>query len=232
MPTRTPDAPATSERFTLGRMRNPVRGFINGAAAVAFGIGGVFLWARAAGDVTREVALLVFAASQVALYTVSSLYHSLDWPDRWKERMRRLDHSMIYVLIAGTYTPLAAIVLDGWLRIAVLVAVWGIAAIGAVQKALLPRLGSGFSITLQTFQGWLAILLLLPLAQRLPWPALVLGALGGLLYTLGMALYVTRRPRLWPRVFSYHEVFHILVVSGSAAHYAMTLWYVAPFAGT
>ncbi len=112
MPTTTPDAPATSERFTLGRMRNPVRGFLNGAAAVAFGIGGVFLWARAAGDVTREVALLVFAASPVALYTVSSLYHSVDWRDRWKERIRRLDHSMIYVLIAGTYTPLAAIVLD------------------------------------------------------------------------------------------------------------------------
>ncbi len=216
----------------LGRMRNPVRGFLNGAAAVAFGIGGMFLWARAAGDVTREVALLVFAASQVALYTVSSLYHSVDWPDRWKGRMRRLDHSMIYVLIAGTYTPLAAIVLDGWLRIAVLVAAWGIAAIGTMQKALLPRLRSGFSIALQTFQGWLAILLLLPLAQRLPWPALVLGAVGGLLYTLGMVFFVTRRPRLWPRVFSYHEVFHVLVASGSAAHYAMILWYVAPFAGT
>ncbi len=212
MPTTTPDAPATSERFTLGRMRNPVRGFLNGAAAVAFGIGGVFLWARAAGDVTREVALLVFAASQVALYTVSSLYHSLDWPDRWKERMRRLDHSMIYVLIAGTYTPLAAI--------------------GALQKALLPGLSNGFSIALQTIQGWLAILLVLPLAQRLPWPALVLGALGGLLYTLGMAFFVTRRPRLWPRVFSYHEVFHIFVASGSAAHYAMILWYVAPFSAT
>ncbi len=230
MPTTT-HAPPTPERVTLGRMRNPVRGFLNGAAAIAFGIGGVFLWARAAGDVTREVALLVFAASQVALYTVSSLYHSVDWPARWKQRMRRLDHSMIYVLIAGTYTPLAAIVLDGWLRIAVLVAVWGIAAIGAVQKALLPRLGSAFSITLQTCQGWLAILLLLPLAQRLPWPALVLAALGGLLYTLGMAFFVTRRPRLWPRVFSYHEVFHVCVVSASAAHYTMTLWYVAPFVG-
>ena len=229
MPTTT-HAPPTPERVTLGRMRNPVRGFLNGAAAVAFGVGGVFLWARAAGDVTREVALLVFATSQVALYTVSSLYHSVDWRDQWKERMRRLDHSMIYVLIAGTYTPLAAIVFDGWLRIAVLVAVWSIAAIGALQKALLPRIGSGFSIRLQTFQGGLAILLLLPLAQRLPWAALVLGILGGLLSTLGMGLFVTRRPRLWPHVFSYHEVFHICVVSGSVAHYAMTLWYVAPFA--
>ncbi len=228
MPT-TLDTPATAKRATLGRMRNPVRGFLNGTAAVAFGIGGVFLWSRAAGDVTREVALLVFAASQVALYTVSRLYHSLDWPDRWKGRMRRLDHSMIYVLIAGTYTPLAAIVLDGWLRIVVLVAVWGIAAIGTLQKALLPRLSNGFSIALQMIQGWLAILLVLPLAQRLPWPALVLGALGGLLYTLGLALFVARRPRLWPRVFSYHEVFHVFVASGSAAHYAMILWYVAPF---
>ena len=229
MPTTTPDAPASSERFTLGRMRNPVRGLLNGTAALVFGIGGVFLWARAAGDTNREVALLVFAASQVALFTVSGLYHSLDWPKLWKQRMRLLDHSMIYVLIAGTYTPLAAIVLDGWLRIAVLVAAWGIAAIGIGQKALLPRLGSGFSITLQTSQGWLAILLLFPLARSLPWPALALGALGGLLYTIGMAFFVTGRPRLWPRVFSYHEMFHVCVASASAAHYAMMFWYVAPF---
>ncbi len=218
------------ERLALGKMQNPVRGFLHGTAAVVFVVGGGFLWVRGSGDLARQIALLVFALSLVALYSVSSLYHSVPWREIAKERMRRLDHSMIYVLVAGTYTPVAFIVLDGWLRWAALGTVWAIAFAGIGQKAFLPRLGHGFSIGLQTTQGWFALLLLVPLAQRLPWPALLLAALGGLLYTVGMVLYATRRPRLWPRVFSYHEVFHIFVVAGSAVHYAMTFWYVARFA--
>ncbi len=210
-------------------MRNPVRGFLHGSAAVAFLVGAVFLWGRGSGDLARQLALLIFALSLVGLYTVSSLYHSVPWHPVWKERMRQVDHSMTYVLVAGTYTPFAFIVLDGWLRAAVLGTVWGITLVGIGQKAFLPKVGSWFSITLQTTQGWLAVLLLVPLAQRLPGPALWLAVLGGILYTAGMVLYVTQRPRLWPRVFSYHEVFHLFVVAGSAAHYAMTLWYVARF---
>jgi hemolysin III len=133
------------------------------------------------------------------------------------------------VLIAGTYTPIAAIVLDGWLRWAALGTVWGIAAVGTAQKTFWPQLGHRFSVPLQVVQGWLAVLLLAPLSQRLPWPALLLLLLGGLLYTLGMVVYATKRPRLWPHVFSYHEVFHVFVVAGSATHYAMTFTYVASF---
>jgi hemolysin III len=143
--------------------------------------------------------------------------------------MQRIDHAMIYVLIAGTYTPIAAIVLDGWLRIAALGMVWGITAIGVAQKLYWPWLGHGYSVALQVAQGWLAVLLLAPLSERLGWPAVGLLVLGGLFYTLGMIAFTTQRPRLWPRVFSYHEIFHILVVGGSATHFAMTFVYVARF---
>jgi hemolysin III len=145
--------------------------------------------------------------------------------------MQRVDHSMIYILVAGTYTPLACIVLDGWLRWAALGTAWGIALVGILQKIFLPKVGDWFSITLQTTQGWVALPLFVPLAQRLPYPALLLTALGGVLYTVGMVCMVTQRPRLWPRVFSHHEVFHVCVVAGSSAHYAMTFLYVARFSG-
>jgi len=217
-------------RLTLGPMQNPVRGFLHGAAALASAVGATFLWERGAGGGSARLALLAFGASLVALYTTSSLYHSFPWRLAWKRRMQRLDHAMIYVLIAGTYTPMAAIALEGWLRWAALGASWGIAAVGIAQKAFWPRLPDGFSIALQTTQGWLALPLFFPLAERLPAPALALGLLGGALYTVGMVLLVTERPRLWPRVFSYHEFFHVLVVSGSAAHYAMALGYLAPLA--
>ena len=217
------------ERFTLGKMQNPVRGFLHGTAAIASIVGGVVLWLDCSGDRFRQMALLVFAVSLVGLYTVSSLYHSVPWRRVWKERMQRLDHSMIYILIAGSYTPIAGIVLDGWMRWAALGTAWGIALLGILQKVFLPTIGDWFSITLQTAQGWIALPLLVPLAHRLPFPALLLTISGGILYTAGMVFMVTERPRLWPRVFSHHEVFHVCVVAGSAAHYAMTLLYIAKF---
>jgi hemolysin III len=219
----------TERRATLGRMENPVRGILNGAAAALSAVGAAALWIHAAGDLSHRSALLTFGLSLVCLYTVSTLYHSVPWGRIWKQRFQRIDHAMIYVLIAGSYTPIAAIILDGWLRWAALGTVWGIAAVGTAQKTFWPRLGHAFSVPLQVIQGWLALLLLAPLSERLPGPAVLLLLLGGLLYTLGMIAYATKRPRLWPHVFSYHEVFHVFVVAGSAAHYAMTFSYVARF---
>jgi len=94
-----------------------------------------------------------------------------------------------------------------------------------------PRLPDGYSVALQTVQGWIGLPFLVPLARELPASALGLVRLGGIFYTVGMLAFVSHRPRLWPRVFSYHEVFHVLVVAGSAAHYAVILGYVARFSG-
>ena len=213
------------DRLTIGRMQNPVRGLLHGSAAVLSAAGAALLWLRAAPDATHRAALLVFAISLILLYTVSSLYHSVPWQEVWKNRMQRLDHAMIFLLVAGTYTPVAIIVLDGWLQIATLSIAWGISLIGIAQKALLPEIGNWFSITLQVFQGWLGLLLVIPLAQVLPDLAILLLAIGGLLYTTG-SLFLAVKPRLWHRVFSYHEAFHVFVVAGSAVHYGMTFWYL------
>ena len=209
-------------------MQNPVRGFLHGSAAIASIVGAIFLVSYASRP-AHQVALLVFAASMAGLYTISSLYlyHSFPWQQEWKLRMQRADHAMIYVLVAGTYTPIGWIVLDGWLRVAVLAGAWSIALIGILQKIFLPRVGEGFSIAMATLQGWLALPLFGPLAEKLPVSALVLLGLGGISYTVGMVFLVTERPRLWPRVFSYHEVFHVLVIAGSSLHYAMIFTYIA-----
>ncbi len=221
--------PAPPQRVTLGKMQNPVRGFLHGFAAIASLAGGMLLWQHSPDEPGRRLALSVFAASLFALYTVSSLYHSVPWQQRWKTRMQRIDHSMIYVLIAGTFTPIACIVIDTPLRYAALGLTWGIALVGAIQKTFFPALGTWFSVTLQTTQGWLGLLFFLPLVRKLPWQAPLLIVGGGLVYTIGMICFVTERPRLWPRSFSYHEAFHVCVVMGSAAHYAMIFAYVAPF---
>lgn len=220
------------DRLKLGKMLNPVRGLLDASAAAVAVAGALALWLVGAGDLPRQVALLVFGGTMVALYTVSCLYHSVPWQQAWKHRMQRLDHSMIYLLVAGTYTPLAVIVLDGWLRVATLAVIWGIALLGVGQKLLFPQVPAWFTVTMTTTQGWLAVFLLLPLAQLLPWSALGLTMAGGVLYTVGMICLVTGRPRLWPRVFSHHEAMHVFVIGGSVCHWLMTVRYVAPFGAT
>jgi hemolysin III len=219
------------DRVCLGRMQNPVRGFLHGSAAMLSLVGAIMLWREARGEIGMQIAVLVFAASLIGLFTVSSLYHSFPWQLRWKRRMQRLDHSMIYLVVAGTYTPIAMAVLDGWWLTASLIASWGIAVGGIVQKVFWPRVADWVSIAMQMVQGYLALPVLGAIARTLPPEALLLVVLGGIFYTVGMVLFVTHRPHLWPRVFSYHEVFHVFVCAGSALHYAAILTYIAPFAG-
>lgn len=217
------------DRITLGKMTHPVRGFLHGSAAIVSVAGLTLLLWRSWGDTPKVLSMAVFGVSLIALYTTSALYHSVPWRERWEARMQRLDHSMIFLLVAGTYTPVAFNVLHGTWRLLTLAVVWGIAIIGIFQKILVPRLSGAVSITLQMIMGWFAIVPFLELVERLSNGAIALMVAGGLSYTVGMIFMVSRWPRLFPRIFSSHEVFHVLVVAGSVFHFLMILWYVVPF---
>lgn len=216
-------------RVTLGKMQNPVRGFLHGTAAVVSVIGTVFLVIHARTGLSRFAAL-VFGLGLISLYTTSSLYHAVPWREKWKLRMQRVDHAMILVLIASSYTPVAAIGLDGWLRWVTLAVVWTIALTGISHLLFARRVRFRLSIVLMATLGWMSVFIIWPLARRAGMAAVILIAAGGLLYTLGMVLLVKNRPRLWPRVFSYHEVFHIFVIAASVLHFTATYRYVLPLA--
>ena len=207
-------------------MQNPVRGFLHGGAAIAAVIGTAFLVWNAPNWGIR-VGVIVFGIAMVCLYTTSSLYHGVPWEDAWKKRMQRIDHWMILVLIAGTYTPVAIIALDGWLQWLVLGIAWGTVAVGAIQHAAFPQENQTFSMALGVTMGWLGLLIGWKFVAELGWTAALLGLVGGAVYTIGMVLLITNRPRLWPRVFSYHEVFHIMVVTATSIHFAM-VWRILP----
>jgi hemolysin III len=217
------------ERVRLGKMNHPVRGFLDASAAVVSLVGALLLFLLANGGLWRRLSLFAFGLSLVAMFTTSSLYHSVPWREVWKRRMQRLDHTMISVLVAGTFTPIAAIVLDGWLRWATLGVQWGIVAAGGLYKTVSRDPKHWLSVALATTQGWLALLIFWPLAHRLPWTALLLIGIGGVLYTIGMVFLVTNRPRLWPRVFSYHEAFHVLVIGAAALHFAAIAGWVSHY---
>ena len=200
---------------------------MHAAAAVAAVFGTVFL-ALMSPTWGIRFGAIVFGLAMVALYTTSALYHAVPWRVVWKKRMQRLDHSMILVLIAGTYTPVVIVTLGGTPLLAALVVAWGLVAVGAAQHIFFPRENQTFSMILAISMGWLGIAIAWEFVKGLGWTGAGFGIAGGVVYSIGMLLLVFRRPRLWPRVFSYHEVFHVMVVTASVIHFVMILRYVLP----
>lgn len=216
--------------MTLGRMQNPVRGFLHGTAAVAALAGTVYLVYQAWGDTAALIGSLVFGFAMLVMYTISSLYHSVPWSAVWKRRLQRVDHSMIYLVVAGTFTPIAVAGLNGAAVWWCLGLVWAIAAVGIALKLTLPDTSTGLSVTLQLAMGWTVILWVPQIWDSLGAGAIVLIAIGGLFYTLGSIMFLTKRPKLFPRTFSYHELFHVFVVTASVFHFLAIALYAIPVA--
>lgn len=209
-------------------MQNPVRGFLHGTAAVGSIVGLGFLLARAWSSPAAVTGAVIFGGALLVMYTVSSLYHSIPWSEGWKTRLQRVDHAMIYLVVAGTFTPIAIASLDGQGLVLSLTLIWALALAGIGLKAFLPDVKTWLSVTLQLLMGWLAVVWMPQIFFELGLTAVVLIALGGLSYTVGAVIFTTRRPKLFPRVFSHHEVFHLLVVAGSAFHFTAILMYAIP----
>jgi hemolysin III len=173
-------------------------------------------------SVGARVATAVYALSLSAMYAASAAFHRIDWgPKAWRW-MRRLDHSVIFILIAGTYTPFALLALEPPWSTVVLGVVWGGAVFGAVVRLVSEQLGILLS-SLYLVLGWIGALVLPFGAHRLTGTQIGLLVAGGLCYTVGAVLFWLHRPALRPHVFGYHEVWHVMVVAGSLCHYALIL---------
>jgi|SRR5688500_2681412 len=175
------------------------------------------------------VASAIYAASVAGLFGASALYHRVNWSSaRARAWMRRLDHSMIFLLIAGTYTPFALLALEGTLATAILIAVWAGALAGIVFKLAWIGAPKWLVAGVYVVLGWVAVAAFPQLIERLGVTATVLVALGGVLYTVGAVIYALRRPDPVPAVFGYHEVFHALVIAAAALQYAAVAFFVLP----
>jgi hemolysin III len=178
------------------------------------------------------VAAAIYATSVASLFGVSALYHRVNWSTAAARRwMRRLDHTMIFFLIAGSYTPFALLVLEGTLATVVLVAVWSGAAAGVLLKLLWIDAPKWLVALTYLLLGWTAVAVFPGLIDRLGVAAAALLGAGGLLYTAGALVYALRRPDPVPAVFGYHEVFHALVIIAAGLQYAVIAFYVLPAAG-
>jgi Predicted membrane protein, hemolysin III homolog len=175
------------------------------------------------------LAVAIYAVSLSALLGTSALYHRVNWTrPNVRLWMRRLDHSMIFFLIAGTYTPFALLVLHGPLASAILVVVWIGAIAGAVVEMVWIDHPKWVAALIYMSLGWVAAVSFPELWSAMGVTGCLLVAAGGLLYTAGAVVYATQRPNPNPRIFGYHEVFHALVIAAAAAHFAAVAFFALP----
>jgi hemolysin III len=176
------------------------------------------------GDIWHVVSLCIYGATMVFLYSASSLYHSVPAP-RAKNIFRILDHSSIFLLIAGTYTPVTLVLMRGPWGWALFSVVWAMAIGGIVVKAFLWNKAKMFGylgVSLYIAMGWLVIIAVKPMLEMLPLGMIAWLLAGGLFYTLGVPFY------MWKRLPYHHAVWHLFVLGGSACHFLAILWYVLP----
>ena len=179
-------------------------------------------------DGKARLAAAIYAFAVSSLLGTSALYHRVTWRPRARAWMRRLDHTMIFVLIAGTYTPFALLVLHGSLATAILIVVWAGAFGGMVLNLVWVSAPKWLSATVYLALGWVAVVAVPALARELGALGIALVIAGGLMYTAGAIIYALGRPNPRPATFGYHEIFHALVVAAAAAHFAVVAFYALP----
>jgi hemolysin III len=182
----------------------------------------------AASDGRARLAASIYAVAVSALLGTSALYHRVTWRPSARRWMRRLDHSMIFVLIAGTYTPVALLALKGSLAGTILIVLWAGAVGGMVFKLLWIEAPKWLLAAIYVALGLVTAAVFGELPAAIGWLGVAGLATGGLLYVVGAIVYATGRPNPWPNVFGYHEVFHALVLAAAALQYAVIAFAVLP----
>lgn len=205
-------------RFRLRDPASALTHFIGALLAIA---GLVVLIVRGVrfGTPWHVVSFAIFGGSMVLLYLASSLYHAVIASPRTVLTLRKLDHIMIYVLIAGTYTPFCLVTLRGAWGWSLLGVVWGAALIGGVVKLFWMSAPRWFTAGVYVAMGWVVVVAAQPLVQRATPDILIWLAAGGLLYTIGAVFYTLKWPNPWPGKFGFHEVWHLFVMGGTASHF-------------
>lgn len=207
------------------RLKDPASAITHLVGAVLSVVGLAVLVTLAAqrGTPWHVVSFAIFGASLVLLYTASTIYHSLRVSPRATTALRKLDHSMIFVLIAGTYTPFTLLPLRGPWGWSLLGVAWGAALLGILVKLLWLEAPRWLYTLVYILMGWMVVIALGPLVRTAPVPATVWLGVGGLFYTVGAVLYATRWPNPWPGKFGFHEIWHLFVMAGSVAHFTAVL---------
>jgi hemolysin III len=213
------------------KMKEPVNTWTHFISFVAAIVGLVFLIIMSRNNISKLITMMIYGLSMILLYGASSIYHWVQTTPKKELLLKKIDHIAIYFLIAGSYTPVFYYGLEGAWRWAMLISVWSLALIGMALKIWFihaPRyVSAGFYVSL----GWIALVPFLQLIKHLPQGAIILMAVGGVIYTMGAIIYATKIFDFFPKRFGFHEIFHLFIAAGSIVHFVMILIYIVPMKG-
>ncbi len=222
-------AVGAEQSIASGPQKPLLRGYLHAGAAGLALICTVALAILSRDDRPKQISLIIYGATSLWLFGCSALYHLGNWSPKVRKNLQRLDHANIFALIAGTYTPIAFNVLSGWWRIGLLVTIWGLALLGMSLAAPALRIPRWVMVVLYIVMGWVALAAIPPIVAAVGLGSMLLLVAGGVFYTLGALAYALRWPNIWPRVFGYHEVFHLATIAAAASFLLFMLHSVLPF---
>ncbi|KLU64614.1 MULTISPECIES: hemolysin III family protein [Desulfosporosinus] len=212
------------------KMKEPVNTWTHFVPFIAAIIGLFCLIINCKDSISKLITMTIYGLSVIALYGASSVYHWVRTTPQKELLLKKIDHIAIYFLIAGSYTPVFYFGLDGSWRWVMLISVWTLALIGMILKLWLIHAPRYVSTTFYVSLGWIALVPFLQLIRHLPEGAIILMAVGGVVYTLGAVIYATKIFDFFPKRFGFHEIFHLFIAVGSLVHFIMMLVYIVPLA--
>ncbi len=211
----------------IATIREPVNSLTHFMAAIISIIGLIVLILLGWSNAAKEVALIIYGVSLILMFCASSIYHWVKARSGVIEWLRKLDHSAIYLLIAGTYTPFCVISFKGFWEWGLLAIIWSLAITGIVVKMFIIRAPRWLSAGVYIMMGWLCLAAVGEMLQVLPAGALAWLVTGGVVYTLGALVYITKALDFFPGKFGFHEVWHIFVILGALAHFIAIAAFIA-----
>lgn len=212
----------------LDKFRDPISGLTHLAAAVGAACGVAILLFIGHHDTTKAISLAIYGLSLVLMFTASATYHLVKGSPQVIKVLRKVDHSAIYLLIAGSYTPICLHFFRGFWQWWFVGIIWCIAFIGVAIKVFIINAPRWLTAGIYLLMGWLAILAIPEMMVAMPVSALIWLVLGGLSFTLGAVVYIRKKPDFYPNVFGFHEVWHIFVIIGCACHFILIAIFIAP----
>lgn len=210
------------------KLREPVNGLTHLFAAILALLGLAGLLILGHDSLVKVIALLIYGFSLVLMFSSSAAYHLVKARPPIMQVLRKLDHTAIYALIAGTYTPICLHFFSGFWAWGMLVIIWGLALAGIVVKLFVIKAPRWLTAGIYLVMGWLSLMAIRQMLLFMPVGALVCLLLGGLFFTVGAVVYILKKPDFFPGIFGFHEIWHIFVILGCLSHFILIAAYVAP----
>jgi len=206
-----------------------ISAYTHGAAVPVMIIGTVILLIISSGNIVTQIVSLIYGLSGVFLFSASFIYHSQKVVENDESLWRKLDHAAIFFLIAGSYTPICYLYLEGKMKWGILIAQWSLVFSGTIFKLFFINAPRKIGTLIYLLMGWIVVIPMSTLIHTMPNTALIFLAAGGLSYTIGAVIYALKKPNPIPGYFGFHEIFHIFIIGGAMLQLVMVLYGIKEF---